>query len=383
MSRRWVLVALPLLLLNCGSRHQAKNASPAVAERVVGNKIIFPPNSPKLAHLHIETVRTAEIPQALIIAPGVIEMNPNRTARVFVPLPGKVTSVKVKLGDAVRRGQPLLTMECPDAYAAVASFRDAQASLREALAARTKAQADLDRLQALYAHRAAAQKDVLNAKNALAEAVAAVQQAQSAKEEALHRLQILGLKPDGPDAKIVVRSPISGKVLAISVVPGEYRSDTSQPLMTIADLRTVWAASNVPESQIREVTLGEQVEMRLTAYPGEVFHARVVRIADTVDPQSRTVKVQAVLDNPRGRLRPQMFGEMRHSHGNRPLPVVPPAAVVQGGEHSWVFVAESPGTFRKVAVRPGATYQGMVPILSGLKPGERVVTDGAVLLSRY
>jgi len=348
--------------------------------KVSGDKIILPPGSPKLDHIRVAKVETAQIPEALIVAPGKIEINPNRMARVFAPLPGRVTSVKVRLGDAVQQGQPLLTIESPEAYVAMAAYRQAQSSLRESKAALAKAQADLDRLQALYEHKAAAQKDVLNAKNELAQAKAGVEQSESACEESLHRLQILGLKPDGLNQEIIVRAPIRGKILEVNTAPGEYRSDTGEPLLTVADLSSVWAASDVPESVIRQIDVGEQVEIRLTAYPGEVFRARVVRIADTVDPESRTVKVQAVLRNPNGRLRPEMFGEMRHSHGVRTLPVVPAAAVVQGDGQSWVYVEQAPGQFRKTVVTTGAAQDGMLPILSGIQAGDRVVVEGAVLL---
>src|SRR5262245_64322214 len=113
----------------------------------------------------------------------------------------------------------------------------------------------------------------------------------------------------------------------MSVANGEYRNDTAAPVITIADLSTVWISADVPESSIRLVQVGSRVDVSFAAYPGEVFRARVARIADTVDPQTRTVKVRAEMDNRQGRFRPEMFGSVRSTSGMRILPVVPAGAV--------------------------------------------------------
>ena len=129
-------------------------------------------------------------------------------------------------------------------------------------------------------------------------------------------------------------------------MPGEFRNDTSASLMTIADLSTVWVTSQVPESYIRFVQVGERVEINLVAYPGETFDGRVSRIADTVDPQTRTVKVQAEMDNRDGRFRPEMYGSIHHVESTATMPVIPAAAVVQDGNRTIVFVERRAGTFR-------------------------------------
>ena len=99
--------------------------------------------------------------------------------------------------------------------------------------------------------------------------------------------------------------------------------------MTIADLSTVWVSSQVPETYIRFIQLGERVEIRLVAYPDETFEGRVLQIADTVDPQTRTVKVHAEMDNPQGRFRPEMFGSIHHIESMARMPVVPAGAVIE------------------------------------------------------
>jgi cobalt-zinc-cadmium efflux system membrane fusion protein len=106
----------------------------------------------------------------------------------------------------------------------------------------------------------------------------------------------------------------------------------------------------------------------------------VTRIADMVDPQTRTIKVHAELDNARGRLRPEMYGTIRHTETTRVLPVVPVAAVVQDQGRSAVWIEQAPGRFRSVEVKTGERLDGILPVLAGLKSGDRVVVDGAMLL---
>jgi cobalt-zinc-cadmium efflux system membrane fusion protein len=150
--------------------------------------------------------------------------------------------------------------------------------------------------------------------------------------------------------------------------------------MTIADLSTVWVTSQVPESYIRFVQRGERVEINLVAYPGETFQGRVSRIADTVDAQTRTVKVQAEMDNRSERFRPEMYGSIHHIESTAPITVVPFAAVFQDGVRTVVFVEQAPGRFEERNVSIGKRAGDVVRIVSGVKPGDSVVVDGVMLL---
>jgi cobalt-zinc-cadmium efflux system membrane fusion protein len=150
--------------------------------------------------------------------------------------------------------------------------------------------------------------------------------------------------------------------------------------MTIADLSTVWVASDVPESYIRFIQVGEPVEISLVAYPGETFEGHVMRIADAVDPQTRTVKVRAEMQNPHGRFRPEMFGSIHHIESTTAVPVLPVGAVIQGDTHSLVFLEQGPGRFRQTEVTIGKRLGDRVPVLAGVEAGARVVVDGVMLL---
>jgi cobalt-zinc-cadmium efflux system membrane fusion protein len=215
------------------------------------------------------------------------------------------------------------------------------------------------------------------------QAKAGIDSAQAQREQALARLQLLGVGPNDANPTIVVSSPLTGKVLELKVVAGEYHSDLGESVMTVVDLASVWMTSNVPESQIRWIERGEPVHITLDAFPGQRFQGRVERIADTLDPKTRTVKVMTALANPRGKFRPEMFGRIHHVHDAHKMTVVPATAILEGDDgHEVVYVETSPGSFMPREVELGVRKDSKVAILSGLSPGEKVVVDGALLLKK-
>ncbi|HEX3704159.1 MAG TPA: efflux RND transporter periplasmic adaptor subunit [Vicinamibacterales bacterium] len=372
------LAVVSILLTACGGR----TIEPAAAAQAVSPEpgaVVIPLTSPMLTQIKRDMVRTAELPTDEVVAPGKIEANPSRVSKVVLPVTGRVTRVLVKVGDAVRKDQPLLTIQSPDADAAMSAYVSSQAAVAQAQAALGKAESDRDRAADLFEHDAVAKKDVLSADSAWEQAKASVEQAKAARDQGLRRLTVLGLTP-GTDQEVVLRSPLAGKVLELSVVPGEFRNDANASLMTIADLSTIWVTSQVPESAIRFVRDGERVEISLVAYPGETFEGRVSRIADTVDPQTRTIKVQAEMDNRAGRFRPEMYGSIHHIESTAKIPVVPSAALVQDGNRTVVFVEQPAGHFVERAVQVGQPAGDLVRVTSGVKAGDSVVVDGAMLL---
>lgn len=380
MIRAVVLLVLAFACSACGSRAASSvvEAAPAPVERGV---VIIPNDSPKLRQIRCQPVVTMNLPTDEIVAPGKIEANPNRVSKIVLPVAGRIASVLVRTGDTVTKGQPIVAIEGPDADAAVSAHLSAQASVTQAQAARGKAQADFERVRDLFEHSAIAQKEALAAEAALTQADAALEQARAADAVAARRLALLGLSADGLQRQVVVRSPLSGKVLDLAAVAGEFRNDLSAPIVTIADLSTVWVTSQVPESYIRFIQIGERVEINLVAYPGETFEGRVSRIADTLDPQTRSIKVQAEVDNRGGRFRPEMFGSIHHTKSTAPTPVVPARAIVQSEGQAVVFVAAAPGRFERREVVLGRPAGDVVRVTRGLKAGDVIAVDGAMLLN--
>jgi membrane fusion protein, heavy metal efflux system len=383
MMRRICSVAafttLVVALTGC-ENSEAPKASVGAPESDSG-QVVIASNSPKLAHIRAEAVANAMVPVGGVSAPGNVEANANRLSHVTLPVTGRVSGVLVKIGDYVRQGQALLQVESADAEAAVSAFQQSQAAVTQAKSALAKSQMDLDRSKDLFDHGAVPQKEVFNAQAVTVQEQAAVEQAQAAVEQARRRLQLLGIGSESFGQRVTIHAPLSGKILEMSVVNGEFRNDLSAPVMTIADLSTVWITSDVPETSIRLVRTGESVKIELAAYPGETFRGRVAQIGDTVDPQTRTVKVRAELQNPNGRFKPEMFGNIQLAEQAEMRPTVPAGAVIATDGKTLVWRETAKGVFEKVTVVAGPQVGDRVAILTGLQPNDHVVVDGVMLLA--
>jgi membrane fusion protein, heavy metal efflux system len=377
-----VMLGCAVVAAGCGRGGESMPTS-APAPRAPaprGGVIVVPADSPQLGQIRIASVEVAELPGEEVTAPGRVIIDPHRISRVLLPVSGRIATVLVGLGAAVEQGQPVVSVDSPDADAAVAGWLQAQASERQAAAALVKAESDFQRASELVERGAIARKDYLATQNDLAQARGAAEAARAAREQSLRRLELLGLKPGEFKQQVLVRAPITGKVLDVSVAPGEYRTDTTAPLMTIAQLDRVWIAAEVPEGSIRFVHVGQPGSITLIAFPGETVSGRVARIADVLDPQTRTVKVYAELPNPAGRLRPDMFGTLRASGPRLRQPVLPLSAVVEEyGKHT-VFLERGPGRFERREVALGPPAGDVAPLRQGVEAGDRVVVDGAMLL---
>ena len=374
------------VLAGCGqSDAPAVASTPAVPLRNL-NVVKIPADSPQIKQIRVEPVRLADLPSDELVAPGRVAMNPNRVSRVLPPVGGRVLTVLVKFGDHVEQGQPLLTMDSPDSDAAVSAYLQAQSTERQTRGTFQKAETDFQRTTDLYEHKAVAEKDLLQAQNDLATAKSGYEIAQAVREQTWRKLQLLELKPTEFRQAVLVRAPLTGQVLEVNVAPGEYRAaisfhtDTTAPLMTIADLSTVWVSSDVPEPFIPLIHIGEPVAITLVAFPDQTLTGRVARIGDVLDAQTRTLKVHVELPNPVGRFRPEMYGTIRHSGPSRPTLVVPAAALIQEYGRSVVFVERGPGRFERREVTTGVRTGGLVSVSDGLAADERVVVDGAILL---
>jgi cobalt-zinc-cadmium efflux system membrane fusion protein len=377
-----ILICLTAAISACGHKTDSANAStnPPETAAVRSPFVTLPAGSPKLRQIRVEPIQLVEVPTDEVIAPGSLEVNPSRVSRVMLPLSGRVTAVMAALGDSVEHGQPLAAIESPDAETAESLYLQSESSCTQARAAVVKTQADFDRASDLFEHDAVAKKEVLNAQNALAQAQGSLTQAEAGREQAMRRLKLLGLDPGTFGQKVLIRAPISGKILTINVVAGEFRNDTNAPLMTVADLSTLWASSDVPEAYIRFCRLGGVVQVELIAFPGERFMGRVTHISDTLDPQTRTVKVRAELNNSSGRFRPEMYGRIRYSEIKKPMLLLDERSVYHHEGKTLVFIEQAPGRFMQREVSAGRRVGDKFIVESGLKPGDRVVVEGIIYL---
>jgi cobalt-zinc-cadmium efflux system membrane fusion protein len=344
----------------------------------------FRPTADQMATLKIVAV------QAIGFHPGVetegkIATDDDHTTQVFSPYSGRVTRVLASAGDVVHAGQPLFAI-------AASEFVQAQNDLVAAHAQLKLAEAAESRQSALYLINGTALKDWQQSQ-------ADLLNAQTALGAVRGRLRILGQtdaqiaalekRPIGQpvSAETVVASPITGVVLQRSVGVGQNLGSVTNGGTTaafqISDLSSVWLVGQVREADAPKAKLGQAIEVRVAALPDRVFEAKVNYVAPTVDPVSRRVLVRAVIPNPGGELKPEMFASFSLTTGAGTTHVGAPAeAVIFEGDTARVWVARPGGELELRQIKTGQTQNGLVEVEAGLNPGDRIVTNGALFIDR-
>jgi cobalt-zinc-cadmium efflux system membrane fusion protein len=332
-------------------------------------------------------------------ADGKIANDDDATTPVFSPYSGRVTKLFVKAGDQVKQGAPLLTIEATelvqaqnDLISAVSNFRTTQAQLN-------LAQTTEKRQQDLYASKGAPLKDWQQSQVDLATAQGGFRSAQIALAAVRNRLRILGKSDaeitsieDAPDAlnlspEATVYAPITGTVTQRQVGQGQYINSAANggsiPIFSIGDMSKVWLLANVREADAPLVQLGAPVEVRVLAFPGKVFKAKLIYVAPSIDPNTHRLPVRAEVENPDDLLKPEMFANFDIITASAVEAVgVPEEAVVYEGQTARVWIAGKDKTLALREIRAGRTQNGLVEVLSGVSPGDQVVTSGSLFIDR-
>ena len=300
-----------------------------------------------------------------ITANGTVTPDVNRTIHLTSLGGGRVVDLKVKLGDAVSKGQVLLTISSPDLSSAFSDFEKAKAD--EVVARKA-----LDRYQMLYERGAIATKD-------LEVAQGAEDKAKVDLETAEHKVRILGGDPARPSPLIEMKAPVAGTIVEQNVAgfEGVKSLDNTPNLFTIANLAEVWVVCDVFENDLGTVHVGDLADIRMNAFPDRVYHGKVSDISRILDPNTRSAKVRIVLGNADGSLRPGMFAVATfRSRKLTPSIVVPATAIMRLHDKDWVFRKESGNHFRKVEIQAdGDAPGGMQEVRQGVKDGDEVVTN--------
>jgi cobalt-zinc-cadmium efflux system membrane fusion protein len=330
----------------------------------------------KIAPVSLMTFRAETVTE------GSIALDEDLVTPVFSPFSGRVTRVFAKLGDHVTRGESLLAVEASE-------FVQAQSDLVTAKAQYDLAAANEKRQHDLYDAQGAALKDWQQAQVDLATA-------QGALAAVRNRLRILGKTDAEIDAleqgpkmpamnpESAVRAPISGTIVQRKVGLGQYiQAGASEPVFSIGDLSTVWLIANVRETDAPLMHAGDPVEVHVLAYPNRVFDAKISYVAPSIDASTHRLTVRADVANREGLLKPQMFASFTILTGAETSAVgVPQSAVVYEGDTARVWVNDAKGALALRQIKTGRSNGNMVEVLSGLKPGERVVVSGAVFIDR-
>jgi cobalt-zinc-cadmium efflux system membrane fusion protein len=381
-DRQWraigIAAAVLILIIAAvwlGGRLLAPREAPAPAPSPPGT---FRATAQQLKSLTVETVQMHGFVSEEL-TDGKIAVNGDRATPVFSPYSGRVTRVIAGLGDTVKAGAALATLEASE-------FVQAQNDLRLAASQIKLARINETRKHALYDAKGGSLQDWQSAQ-------ADLTSAETALTSVRNRLRILGKSDTQIDELerattinpvVTLTAPIAGVVVDRQVGPGQYlQAGGGTPVYTIADPTSVWLLANVRETDAGLVKLGQSVEVRVLAYPNRTFKARVTYIAALVDAATHRLPVRAEIENRDGALKPEMFANFRILTSDAAdSPAVPEAAVIYEGSAAHVWLLRDDGLLGLRAIRTGRSSGGLIEVLDGLKAGERVVTKGGLFIDQ-
>jgi cobalt-zinc-cadmium efflux system membrane fusion protein len=312
-------------------------------------------------------------------AVGSIDFNQDMTVQVFSPYQGKIAGLFAKLGDEVVKGRKLYTIDSPD-------LGQAESTLIAAAGVLELTTKTLARAKKLYETQGISQKD-------LQQAISDQQSAEGALKAARNAVRLFGKSEEEVDQIVarrkidpvmVVPSPITGRITARNAAPGLLVQPGAAPApYSVADISTMWMLAYVIESDSPLFHVGQEVEVKVMAWPDKVFEGKVSTIGAAVDPTTHRLLVRSEIRDPKHELRPGMFATFVIRTGDSVrATAVPAGGVVREGDGTMtVWVTTDRRTFAKRSVKVGMQQDGYDQIVEGLQPGELAATEGALFLS--
>jgi len=310
----------------------------------------------------IATATEYQAPSQMFVT-GTVFPDISRTVPVISLASGRVVDIRARLGDTVRKGQLVLRIRSDDISGGFDAYRKA---VSDELLARKQ----LDRAKLLYEHGAIAQQDLEVAQDS-------EDDAKTTLETAAEHLRLLGSDPDNPKGIVDIAAPVSGVITDQEVAIGAAVQAYSTPNpFTISDLSTVWIVCDVYENDMANVRMGEPADIKLNAYPDRVLKGTISNIGPILDPSIRTAKVRIEVANPGEMIRLGMFATATlFGKGKQTYAAVPASAIVHLHDRDWVYIPLQ-GRFKRLEVVSGEQLPNqMQQVLSGLQPGQQVVTN--------
>jgi membrane fusion protein, heavy metal efflux system len=345
-------------------------------------KIVMSLEQSQAAHLEYGSASVRILPKTIQVS-GRVTFDDQRLVHMFSPLTGRVTRVCAGLGQSVRAGDKLAEIISPD----LGQF---SSDLDKAKADYTAAEHEYKRQQELDALQAGAKRDLEAAEDNF-------RKAKAEMERALEKTKMLDAgSVDRTTQAYTFRSPIDGEIVGRAISPGTEviglysGGGTPVELFTIGNLDPIWLLADIYEQDLPSIRKGEQIHIKVVAYPDEDFQARIDWIATSLDPQTRTLRIRCVIRNEARHLRPEMYATVSIPTGGSKVLTVPREALLRLGQQYVVFVRlqDSSGKFRfeqrpvQVDEDPDLVHGEYAAIGRGVSDGETVVTTGALLLSQ-
>jgi cobalt-zinc-cadmium efflux system membrane fusion protein len=362
-------LAAAALLAGCGgdsAKNAAAEAPPPAQVEHEGDANIVQVEKGTAAQFPLATAAEYKAASQLTVT-GVVNPDIARTVPVISIASGRVVEIRARLGDTVKKGQLLLRVQSADVAAAYSDYR-------KAVADETLANTQFDRAKGLYDHGAISLNDFQVAEDTNNKAKVDV-------ETTAEHLRVLGAPLDHPSGIVDIVAPIAGVITdqQVTNAAGVQGLSSTNPF-TISDLSDVWIICDLYENDLSGVRLGDSADVRLNAYPDHVVTGTISNIGAVLDPSIRTAKVRIQVHNP-GNMRPGMFvtaafrGQKKESHA-----AIPASAILHLHDRDWVYLPDGVDKFKRLAIVAGEMLpNNMQEVISGLQPGDQVVSNALVL----
>jgi len=334
----------------------------------VNNEIELSENSPIESKLKLETTKLQTI-ESELSSTGVVKAIPERFAQVASPFAGRIVKSFVTLGQDVQKGSPIFEIKSSEYFSAQQEYFSAQQELKQA-------EMNLKRQKDLYNH-------AVGVKRELEEAETDYKLKKIATDQTAASLKVFNSSSRvGMGQSLIVRSPISGRVVSSDLVVGQFIKEDHEALVTVAELSKVWISAQVKEHNLGFLEELKHITFTVDAFPSKIFEGKVINIGQLLNEETRSVDVLIETDNNQFVLKPGMYVNVTLNSLDKEEIILPAKAVFQEKENQYVFVKIGDRKYRKANVKAIGTSENndFVRVTDGLKVGERVVIEGGIFL---
>lgn len=360
-----VAIAMGFTACESGSKDSGAPKNTNTAE-------LFAIPADQMSHVQVVKVQPSSLTRTLRLT-GAVAYNGFKTIPVISQVSGPVTRLVVVPGQHIHQGDPMLFVSSPD-------YSQTRTNYLKAKDAYALAQKAYTRAKDLYDHKAIAEQALEQAESAEVQAGGDLASAQAA-------LKVLGITdPDSvvegpPTFEVPVKSPIGGEVVEQDVAAGQLLQSGATQCFMISDTSSVWVLVNVYQKDLPYVRVGDQVSIQTDAYP-DVFHGRIVYVAASLDPSTRTLQARIDTGNPGEKLKKDMYVTATVNAGTiKNAVALPDAAILRDNENQpFVYAATSGNQFGRRPVTLGESLNGQTEVTDGVKPGDQVIGDGSLFL---
>lgn len=370
MKKTMLWLLCMVLVVSCTNN---KNNDSAVVEngvKVIGDTLFVSPDSPLKDKIKIETIDVQDY-DLVLSSTGVVTAIPSKYAEVAAPFSGRVVKSMAHIGQSVKAGSPLFEISATNYSEVVKNYVQKKGEMELAKKA-------LDRVRDLRNNRVASEKEQEEAQQNYELALQEYRHAVAVAKE--YQIDLNNATVGQP---MVVRSPISGKVLRNELVMGEYIKEDAEAKVVVADLSKVWVKASVSEMESPFVDGVQDVEVRLASCPDKVFKGKVAYTDGMLDAETRTMQTYIECDNNSGLMMPNMYANVSMSMKGQKHILLDKSSVLQSSKGRYVLRCIAKDTYVKTLIEVQTIEGGQLLVTKGLSVGDKIITQGAFYFIDY